>query len=75
MQGNIKLKFVRNLRVKIRKQSCPSRAPFPDEHDDDGLPTRDAYTEHLRNEIEWTPTHLTAEIDLLCSELRGINQT
>jgi len=74
MQGNIKLKFVRNLRVKIRKQSCPSRAPFPDEHDD-GLPTRDAYTEHLRNEIEGTPTHLTTEIDLLCSELRGINRT
>jgi hypothetical protein len=74
MPRAIKLKFVRNLRVKPRKQTSPSRAPYPDEHDDEGLPTREAYTEYLRNEIRSTPPDLTAEIELLCSELRGVSR-
>lgn len=74
MPRAIKLKFVQNLRVTPRKQTSPSRAPYPDEHDDEGLPTRDAYAEYLRNEIRCTPPDLTAEIELLCSELRGISR-
>jgi hypothetical protein len=74
MPRAIKLKFVRNLRVKPRKQTSPSRAPYPDEHDDEGLPTRDAYAEYLQNEIRCTPPDLTSEKELLCSELRGVNR-
>ena len=74
MPSAIKLKFVRNLRVKPRKQTSPSRAPYPDEHDDEGFPTREAYREHLQNEIRSTPPDLTAEIELLSSELRGISR-
>ena len=76
MPRAIKLKFVQNLRVKPRKQTSPSRAPCPDEHDDDdgGVSTRDGYAEYLRNEIRCTPPDLTSEKELLCSELRGISR-